>query len=371
MTTYTKETALYDTGAIGDGISEAGQTADRYITVVDSNGIQVHAENNPTNNYTQINANGMEVFNEGTSIAKFGSSARIGIEDDASINITPISITGSGADNVPFFEFSSSGGTSTIAINKTKSREFEVSEVNAGNRLRIMIPDAIQGSEVIVEITIGETRARVSTTVGVSESKNITLNNNIVFTMENSGASRFMSATLSSGIITGTRVVFMNVYYYESAEIEAPVYKLGNALKAPGWSLAVGKYNDNSGNYNFSIGNGTSDSARSNVFAVNENGIADLYKITECGVSTGSSISAHSYKDGASYTIPSSARVSGYNLVGVMGWATTNYRIIPHTHYVVDNTHLFVGFSNTSASNVTASVTVTFRLLWLKGTAKA
>ena len=99
--------------------------------------------------------------------------------------------------------------------------------------------------------------------------------------------------------------------------------------------------------------------------------INDLYKITECAISTGGSISAHSYKEGESKTIPTSARVSGYNLVGVMGWATGNFRIIPHTHYVVDNTHLFVGFSNTSSSNVTTSVTVTFRLLWLKGTAKA
>ena len=41
MTTYTKETALYNTDAIGDGIDGAGETATNYITSVTNDGIMV------------------------------------------------------------------------------------------------------------------------------------------------------------------------------------------------------------------------------------------------------------------------------------------------------------------------------------------
>lgn len=83
MATYTKETALYDTGAIASDIEEAGKTADRYITAVDQSGIKVHAQNNPNINYSKIDANGLEVFKgtttaNSTSVAKFGDTARVG-----------------------------------------------------------------------------------------------------------------------------------------------------------------------------------------------------------------------------------------------------------------------------------------------------
>lgn len=83
MATYTKETALYDTGAIATDILNAGKTADRYITAVDQSGIKVHAQNNPNINYSKIDANGLEVFKgtttaNSTSIAKFGDTARVG-----------------------------------------------------------------------------------------------------------------------------------------------------------------------------------------------------------------------------------------------------------------------------------------------------
>ena len=78
MPTYSKETALYDTGAIAAGIDAAGDTADTYITAVNNNGIRVHAANNPTTNYAGIDATGMDVVKGGTSVAKFGEAVRIG-----------------------------------------------------------------------------------------------------------------------------------------------------------------------------------------------------------------------------------------------------------------------------------------------------
>ena len=123
MATYTKETALYDTGAIANDIGQAGETASKYITAVDQNGIKVHAENNTNVNYTVINAEGMEVYDDSVSVAKFGAVTRIGTEDDASITIDDTSIVGVGEDGKKFFNFANSDAT----ISTTSVKEFSYS----------------------------------------------------------------------------------------------------------------------------------------------------------------------------------------------------------------------------------------------------
>ena len=95
MTTYSKETALYDTGAIATDIAKARNTAEKYITKIDDNGIKVHAYDDTnevadTNNYTRITSNGMEVFQNSESVSSFGGSVRIGKNADAArVNISP------------------------------------------------------------------------------------------------------------------------------------------------------------------------------------------------------------------------------------------------------------------------------------------
>lgn len=415
MTTYTKETALYDTGAISGGIEDAGETASKYITVIDQDGIKVHAENSPNSNYTQIDGNGMEVFEGGTSVASFGTSgARLGEKtgahseidangqrfyaEDGATQLANIGYgmanTDSGTGDNPYFTF----GTRNDA---EWASEFSTRETySVGNIVSYDGEPYICRTAVT---TAGEwNSANWSKLIG---SKSIAVGNNVIAAGYNSCAIGYLCIALrGSSFAQGAQVkAFGAESHAEGFHTEAggeASHAEGGYTSANGiWSHAegygseanggrshasglytkangddqtvVGRYNDNDANNLFEVGNGTSDTARSNAFAVNENGIADLYKITECAISTGGSISAHSYKEGESKTIPTSARVSGYNLVGVMGWSTGNFRIIPHTHYVVDNTHLFVGFSNTSASNVTTSVTITFRLLWLKGTEKA
>lgn len=95
------------TGVVGGGdnmaadVSAAGETATAYITEIDSNGISVHAENNVSTNYAQINANGMEVVKGGTSVAQFGTTARIGSATGQNIKIDNDSVdicTGSTVD---------------------------------------------------------------------------------------------------------------------------------------------------------------------------------------------------------------------------------------------------------------------------------
>ena len=53
-----------------------------------------------------------------------------------------------------------------------------------------------------------------------------------------------------------------------------------------------------------------------------------------------------------------------------MGYASTSYKIRPTTHYVSSNTAIYAGFTNDSESATSSTTTVTFYLLWLKGTAK-
>ena len=110
MATYTKETALFDTGKIGDDIEEAGQIADRYISTVGSDGISVHAENN-TSDYTKINGEGMEVYKDDVSIAKFGESVRIGRLNQGSISISDDKIIGTGENGQEFFSFGNSSSS--------------------------------------------------------------------------------------------------------------------------------------------------------------------------------------------------------------------------------------------------------------------
>lgn len=108
MATYTKETALYDTGKIGTDIGAAGETASKYITAVDQNGIKVHSENSDNINYSLINADGMEVFKGTTvenskSVAVFGENSRVGSEYDANIQIYNSEILGYGKGGSEIF----------------------------------------------------------------------------------------------------------------------------------------------------------------------------------------------------------------------------------------------------------------------------
>lgn len=74
-----KETSVSNPNAIGNGITNASQTATKYITTIDSdNGIQVHAENIASTDYAQLDATGLDVVKASESIAKFGASTRIG-----------------------------------------------------------------------------------------------------------------------------------------------------------------------------------------------------------------------------------------------------------------------------------------------------
>lgn len=61
-------------------MAEAAKTANNYITNVTNAGIRVHPADD-TDNYAAIDANGMSVVRDSESVAHFGESTRIGVED--------------------------------------------------------------------------------------------------------------------------------------------------------------------------------------------------------------------------------------------------------------------------------------------------
>lgn len=95
--------------------------------------------------------------------------------------------------------------------------------------------------------------------------------------------------------------------------------------------------------------------------------LGGLFEITTMDVSV-PVISAHSYKAAEDYTVPVASRVDGYNLAGIVGVQPSNFRVNSQRHYVVDNTTINAGFHNVTATDMASAGTVTFYLLWLKGT---
>ena len=57
---------------------------------------------------------------------------------------------------------------------------------------------------------------------------------------------------------------------------------------------------------------------------------------------------------------------AGYTAIGIVGWSTTHWRIRPTTNYIKNNTTIYAGFANDTGTAVTSSVTMTFRVLWVK-----
>lgn len=118
MPTYTKETALYDTGKISTDITSAGQTASKYITAVDQNGIKVHAENAPNSNYSLIDGDGLTVYksanNVSYKVAKFGDTAQIGADGSKNMQIDQSTIKfNNGSDQIAGI-YSSAETTQTV-----------------------------------------------------------------------------------------------------------------------------------------------------------------------------------------------------------------------------------------------------------------
>lgn len=87
------------------------------------------------------------------------------------------------------------------------------------------------------------------------------------------------------------------------------------------------------------------------------------YKVTTVPVTIEGGIDANSYKAAADITMTPE---DGYSAVGIVGHSSNYFRVQPTTNYVKDDSTIYAGFANWSATPVTNNVSIVFYVLWIK-----
>ena len=315
MATYTKETALYDTGAISAGISGAGETASKYITAIDQNGIKVHAESATSTNYSKIDAHGLEVFVDGTSKAAFlDEGSRIGAADSGRVVTTTDGIEVYDSEKQVFTVDSSGAEMAMTALTvRTPPISSTSTQTNYGTRSLtwdtsitsyvIQIVVTIRSDNKFVEYrpaagrrTIGSSTGSDSTatvlTISSVGGQSVTIKHSIKYTKVNSTRGSVELIRTHSGTTANYARTHIEIYKNYTGSAPCLTYGTRNAnASIGGFSSALGyeliasdAYQTAAGCFNatpeendrFIIGAGTSDSDRKNVFVVDKYGNTNI-----------------------------------------------------------------------------------------------
>lgn len=208
---------------------EDGDT--RHITEIDDNGIKVHAANNVNSNYAKIDADGLEVFKGGVSVAKYGDSARIGKEASGH-TITKsdglhvwTGVESTASNEVAFFGATARLGTASGARVITTSSGMQV--YNASNEKR-----AEFGGDWALLGNPDSTRITVNT--GTSPQLYMNYNGNSVFSVTSSG--------VYVGDYTNSTAANKNFVFIKSDGMH--VYQANTEVAIFGATARVGKQND-------------------------------------------------------------------------------------------------------------------------------
>lgn len=264
---------------------DAATKATNYITTISSEGIQVHADDNTTSNYVQINADGMEIYKGGSSKAFYGDTARIGAEDSSHLLIEGNAIRGISSSGGHFFEVSDNGGSQTnisrtslgtIYSNTATSVDLstisEWSEISSGGTFYLSTEYYAKVDNVVKRYSYKTDTYTKGTTK--------TSNTYSSYTSPNTATSK----TGYPSVPTGYTFHSKRFYLGKPETINMPLYRFGTDVAETGGAnsflmgtgtvassanqLAIGTYNSNLANAIFMVGNGTSDSARSNIFEI-------------------------------------------------------------------------------------------------------
>lgn len=285
MTTYSAEVNIYNPEAIADAVDEAGETASTYITEITGGGIQVHPASN-TVDYTQVDADGVHLYKGGESVADFGEVVRIGKDGTSTMSIDSDQITMLDEEN-----------NTTFSINKTEvysKSGYEQAISGTANSSTFVIPSdktPVASSEITVIVSVIVSGAGTAKTTHVftagtagtssatgSMTSSVTYDGNRTFRATPRTSSLTVSQITASWYYTETTVGLVE----SNVVSNSGCTQLGNGTVAGSVSqTALGKYNvkDSQEDYAFIIGNGTSDSARSNAFAVDWDGY--IYPMAE------------------------------------------------------------------------------------------
>lgn len=293
MTVYTDEVNIYNTDAIAQGIENAG-AANAMVTAVGTDGVKVHPAGQSGSgivDYTLVDANGVKLYKGGVSVASFGDSATIGKANgprtviqssgvdfygasDGSVNLAHIGY-GEGAATTgtatrPYFTFgtraaNSANGNYSVAegYNITASAAYSHAEgyasvargmySHAQNRGTI----ALTSSQTVMG-KYNEAETETDTFTGDGSTTVFTLSKPI----------RGMVALTIDGAL------YPSGYTWAYIEGDNKVSFATKSAPPAGASISI-EYVTN--NYALIIGNGTSDTSRSNAAELQWNGTLRLH----------------------------------------------------------------------------------------------
>lgn len=140
---------------------------------------------------------------------------------------------------------------------------------------------------------------------------------------------------------------------------------------APATAVHPNGYTD-FGHYAVIIGNGWEETARSNALTVDWQGNVDMagvlqsfFNIVDLKVSVGQ-VAAHAQNNIGTVTVPTADQPDGMTLVGIVGVACNNYRVVPYNYYVNGAHSITCAVVNTTTAQSAAGTTMTFKLLYAK-----
>ena len=235
-------------------ISAAGETASKYITYVDTeHGIRVY-DGEPSNedvNFAQMNAGGMQIYKGGVNVASFGENARVGEESGSNVFIKDDSIQMLKSGVVcSVFSLPVESTTDVMTIRYKTT----VQSASAGSMLFYVPGDSFKnipahdGQKLVFTGPNGET-GQIGTTIPTYDADDPDTWFRVLYDLD--GTASVYTAPGSS--IPDGAYVFRFIWYVNI--ISAQCY--------------VGCYPDMlDGEVMFGVGNGESDSERSNAFTV-------------------------------------------------------------------------------------------------------
>lgn len=360
MATYTKETALYDTGAISSGISDASKTASNYLTNITSGGVYVHSADT-SSDPTAATAKGVKITDQidiiqgGNSVATFGSTVTVGgqggtqaIIDSGSFIIKKPSenfsislIPTSGNDNGGAVVFGEGGGAADTFIIGASSATDGFMQLGSGSNLLTIATGSLSNS---IRASVGNSYISVqASTIGLVSNNgngNVSIDgdaliNNGKYLRLNSGVgSSYSWNQIWSDTYNNTSNLYLQADGYMG-------FYVGNTTTAPAGKMYL--YTDHL--------------ALDGYYACGGRKI-----ITKAEKSADNiSISGNSQNTSVSFSVAS----SGWTPIGILGWSFTNatssgagaYYVVP-VRIRISGNNVVATIRNNSSSNAKVKLTV-------------
>lgn len=241
-------------------------------------------------------SNGVDIYladDSTNSVASFSATARIGKEADSNIVVTSASITGNSGDG-EYFDVSNNGGQLTTTTYQTTSSYGGTGAVTINLASSVFTSKwntIANGGAFRVKIVykymvrIGTDKYTYQTrTISVGFTKGTASTSNTYATYNGTNS---LTLTSSYPAVAGGTYLGRNSVALGKVETTAtPLYRFGHEVAEDGgaygftvghgtktfdkYQLACGEYNTSYTNAYFMVGNGSSDSARSNAFVVDK-----------------------------------------------------------------------------------------------------